>query len=112
MRMRVGLKHLLNDPVSLIYTPVIFSLICMHFKHLYWLPPRLRISCCSIIIHEGLMIIYNLGWVGARHLYLNFDDPRLLVSISGYPRFLTQFFYMTLGSQDQGHSENDLGFYY
>ena len=21
----------------------------------------------------------NLGWVGARHLYLNFDDPRLLV---------------------------------
>ena len=27
MRMRVGLKHVLNDPVSLIYTPVIFSLI-------------------------------------------------------------------------------------
>ena len=25
----------------------------------------------------------DLGWVGARHLYLNFDDPRLLVLISG-----------------------------
>ena len=54
MRMRVGLKHVLNDPVSLIYTPVIFSLICLHFKQLYWLPPRVRISCCSIIIHVGL----------------------------------------------------------
>ena len=38
----------------------------------------------------------DLGWVGARHLYLNFYDPRLLVLISGYPRFLT-FFCMTLG---------------
>ena len=33
----------------------------------------------------------DLGWVGARHLYLNFDDPRLLVLIFGYPRFLTSF---------------------
>ena len=31
MRMRVGLHLLLNDPVGLIYTPVIFSLICMYF---------------------------------------------------------------------------------
>ena len=44
MRMRVGLQHVLNDPVGLIYTPVIFSLICMYFTQ-YWLPPRLRISC-------------------------------------------------------------------
>ena len=49
----------------------------------------------------------DLGWVGARHLYLN-DDPRLLVLISGYPRFLTLFFCMTLGSQGQGHGGNDL----
>ena len=34
----------------------------------------------------------DLGWVGARHLYLNFDDPRLLVLISGYPRFLTHLY--------------------
>ena len=51
----------------------------------------------------------DLGWVGARHLYPNFNDPRLLVLISGYPRFLTQFFCMTLGSQGQGHGGNDLG---
>ena len=50
----------------------------------------------------------NLEWVGARHLYLNFDDPRLLVLISGYPRFLTSFFFMTLGSQGQGHGGNNL----
>ena len=50
----------------------------------------------------------DLGWVGARHLYLNFDDPRLLVLISGYPRFVTNFFYMTLGSQGQGHGGNEL----
>ena len=49
MRMRVGLHHVLNDPVGLIYTPEIFSLICMYFTQ-YWLPPRVRISCWSIII--------------------------------------------------------------
>ena len=49
----------------------------------------------------------DLGWVGARHLYLNFDDPRLLVLISGYPRFLSSFF-MTLMSQGQGHGGNDM----
>ena len=57
MRMRVGLQHVLNDPVGLIYTPVIFSLICMYFTQ-YWLLPRVRISCCSIIIH--VMMDYNL----------------------------------------------------
>ena len=57
MRMRVGLHHVLNDPVDLIYNPVIFSLICMYFTQ-YWLPPRVRISCWSIIIH--VMMIYNL----------------------------------------------------
>ena len=31
MRMRVGPQHLLNDPVGLIYTPVLLSLICMYF---------------------------------------------------------------------------------
>ena len=57
MRMRVGLQHVLNDPVGLIYTPVLLSLMCMYFIQ-YWLPRRVRISCCSIIIH--VMVIYNL----------------------------------------------------
>ena len=51
----------------------------------------------------------ELGWVGARHLYLNFDFPRILVLISGYPRFLTSFFCMTLRSQGQCHGGNNLG---
>ena len=57
MRMQVGLQHVLNDPVGFIYTPVLFSLICMYFTQ-DRLPPRARISCCSIIIH--VMMIYNL----------------------------------------------------
>ena len=57
MRMRVGLQHVLNHTVSLVYTPVLFSLICMYFIQ-YWLPARVRISCCSIIIY--VMMIYNL----------------------------------------------------
>ena len=44
-----------------------------------------------------------------RILPQGFDDPRLLVLISGYPRFLTSFFCMTLGSQGKGHGGNDLG---
>ena len=56
MRVRVSLQHVLNDPVGLIYTPVLLSLICMYFTQ-YWLPPRMRISCFSIIIH--VMMIYN-----------------------------------------------------
>ena len=51
----------------------------------------------------------DLGWVGTSYLYLNFDDPRLLVLISGYPRFLTAVFCITSGSQGQGHGGNDLG---
>ena len=51
----------------------------------------------------------DLRWVGARHLYLNFYDSRLLVLISYYPRFFTSFFCMTLRSQGQGHGGNDLG---
>ena len=43
------------------------------------------------------------------HMYPNFDDPRHLVLISVYPRFLTSFFCMTFKSQSQGHGENDLG---
>ena len=35
MRMRVGLQHVVNDPVGLIYTPVLLSLICMYFTQ-YW----------------------------------------------------------------------------
>ena len=31
MRMRVSLQHVLNDPVGLIYTPVLLSLISMYF---------------------------------------------------------------------------------
>ena len=57
MRMRVGLHHVLNDLVGLIYTPVIFNLICMYFTQ-YWLLPRVRMGCCNIIIH--IMMIYNL----------------------------------------------------
>ena len=55
--MRVGAQHVLSNPVSLIYIPVIFSLIFMYFTQ-YWLPPRVRISCCSNIIH--VMVIYNI----------------------------------------------------
>ena len=55
MCMRVGLQQVLNDPVGLIYTPVIFSLICMYFTQ-YWL--LCAPVCCSIIIH--VMMIYNL----------------------------------------------------
>ena len=43
------------------------------------------------------------------HMYLTFDDPRLLVLIYGYPRYLTSFFYMTWSSKDEGHNGNDLG---
>ena len=50
----------------------------------------------------------SIEWVGARHMYLNFDDPRLLVLISCYLRFLTSFFYITLRSQGQGHGGNDI----
>ena len=57
MRMRVGLQPVLNHTVGLVYTPVLFSLICMYFTQ-YWLPPRVRISCCSIIIY--VMMIYKL----------------------------------------------------
>ena len=57
LRMRMGLQHVLDDPVGLIDPPVIISLICMYFTQ-YSLPPHVRISCCSIIIHA--MMIYNL----------------------------------------------------
>ena len=44
MLMRVGLQYVLNDPVRLIYTPVIiFSLICMYITQ-NWLSHRVRIS--------------------------------------------------------------------
>ena len=56
MRMRMGLQHVLKDPVGLFYTPVLLSLICMYFTQ-YWLPRRVRFSRCSIIIH--VMMIYN-----------------------------------------------------
>ena len=31
MPMRVGLQHVLNDPVGLFYTPALLGLICMYF---------------------------------------------------------------------------------
>ena len=48
MRMRVGLHHVFNDPVGIIYTPVIFSLICMYFTQ-YWCAHQLLEYCytCS-----------------------------------------------------------------
>ena len=49
MRMRVGLQHVLNNTIGVVYTPVIFSLICMYFTQ-YWLPPRVRINCSSSIL--------------------------------------------------------------
>ena len=51
----------------------------------------------------------DIKWVGARHMYFNFNYPQHLVLISGYPRFLTSFLCMTLGSKGQGHGGNDLG---
>ena len=54
----------------------------------YWtsfLCMTLRSQCQG---HDG----NDLGWVGARHLYLNFDDTHLLVLTSGYLRFLTSFY--------------------
>ena len=53
--------------------------------------------------HDGK----DLGRVVARHMYLNFDDPRLLVLIPGYNRFLTSFPYMTLRSKGESHGGND-----
>ena len=40
MRMRVSLQHVLNDPVGLIYTPVLLSLICMYFTQ----------YCASVVV--------------------------------------------------------------
>ena len=57
MRMRVGLQHVLNDPVGLFYSPVLLSLSCMYFTQ-HWWPPRVRISCCSIIIHVMMIYIF------------------------------------------------------
>ena len=54
MRIRVGLHHVLNDPVGLVYTSEIFSLIYMYFTQ-YWLSPRVRISCCSIIVYISMI---------------------------------------------------------
>ena len=54
--------------------------------------------------HDGK----DLGRAVARHLYLNFDDPRHLVLIPGYHRFLSLFFYMTLRSKGEGHGGNTL----
>ena len=51
----------------------------------------------------------DIGWVSARHLYLNLYDPRFLVLISGYLRFFISFFCMTLRCQGQGHGGKDLG---
>ena len=62
MRMRVGLHYVLNDPVGLIYTSGIFSLIYMYFTQ-YWLPPRVRISCWSIIVH--VIMISNCQYLTA-----------------------------------------------
>ena len=45
MRMRVGQQHVLNDPVGLIYTPVLLSLICMYFTQ-YCLRP----VCASAVV--------------------------------------------------------------
>ena len=46
--------------------------------------------------------------LGARLLYFNFDDPRLLFLMSGYLRFFPHFSVNTLRSQGQGQYENNL----
>ena len=71
MCMRVGLQHVLNDPVGLVYIPVIFNLICIYFTQ-YWLPPRVRISRCSIIIY--VMMIYNLSQIANTKLQQLYRD--------------------------------------
>ena len=43
------------------------------------------------------------GWMGARHIYPNYDDSRLLFLIPGYLQCFISFFCMTLISQGQGH---------
>ena len=67
--MRVGLQHVLNDPVSLVYTPVIFSLMILCYRTMYftqyWLPPHVRISCCSIICNDDLQPISNCPYLTA-----------------------------------------------
>ena len=49
MRMRMGLQHVLNDPVGLVYTPLIIILICMYFTQ-YWLPPRVA-SVVAVLLY-------------------------------------------------------------
>ena len=71
MCMRVGLQHVLNHTVGLVYTPVIISLICMYFTQ-YWLPPHVRISCCSTIIY--VMMIYNLFQIANTQLQQLYRD--------------------------------------
>ena len=65
---------------------------------------------CMTLISQGQGHSRNdLGWMGARHVYLNLDDPRVLVLISGYLWFLTSFFCMTFRCQGQSHIEKCLG---
>ena len=50
--------------------------------------------------------VNDLEWVGVRHLYLNFDDPRLSVLFSVYLRFFTSFFCMVRKSLCAHSMEN------
>ena len=88
MGMRVGLQHVLNDPVGVIYTPVIFILICMYFTQ-YWLPPRVRISCCSIVIH--VIITYNLFQIANTLLQQFYRDIVILSRSLKKQDILAQF---------------------
>ena len=62
--------------------------------------------CWASVVNDGPMSAQH--WADAP-CYLNFDDPQLLVSISGYPRYLTSFLCMTFIYQGQSHGGNDLG---
>ena len=81
----------------------------MGARHLYQFLATLDFFCMTLRSRGQGHGINDLGWVGARHTYPNFDVPRHLVLIFGYPRFLTSFFCMTLRSHGQGHGENNLG---
>ena len=65
----VTLQHVLNDPVGSIYTPVIFSLICMYITK-YWLPSRGRMSLLQCYYrptrNDDLQLFSNCQYLTAK----------------------------------------------
>ena len=69
MPMWLGLQHVLSDSVGLIYTPVIFSLICMYVTQ-NWLPPcvRIRLLQCYYT-HRPLIRFDTMSIITIAFLY-------------------------------------------